>query len=491
MSENASREDADVSPGGEGGQTGFPDRVPDGIPGAEADPHPCGAWVKLNLSYSEVATALRAQHGIRDLWWGDAPLYRTDPFVLHPAFWRRLCDAATRIGALFDELCQLVEEDEGALGDYFQLPPFYQLMWRSAGGFWHGFARMDLFWVEGGHLRVAELNADTPSGQVEAVESARCLAPRVPHLESVNAGYADAFWQLCQSVYRARVPGGTGLRRALLLYPTDLPEDLPLIDWYRRLLEARGLEVVLGSPHNLRRDAAGRLCLFGQTIDLVIRHYKTDWWGERPRIFADEAPLPDEAPLARELSALLGAEREGKVAVVNPFGALLPQNKRALAYLWDHQHKLSPAARATLLDYVPETRRLESLPRAQLLAEKDQWVLKSDFGCEGGEVWVGAFCREDDWRACLENALEGRFVAQRFFSIVPLADGCLPNFGVYLIAGQPAGLLLRAGAAGRATGPDAQVLPVFLPASGPAGDQAVAAAPPGSDGETRAGSLDL
>ena len=39
--------------------------------------------------------------------------------------------------------------------------------------------------------------------------------------------------------------------------------------------------MALGSPFNLSNGAEGRVHLFDNPGDVLLRHYKTDWWGER------------------------------------------------------------------------------------------------------------------------------------------------------------------------------------------------------------------
>ena len=94
---------------------------------------------------------------------------------------------------------------------------------------------------------------------------------------------------------RARSPVG-------ILYPTELTEDLRWSRLYRRWFERRGWRVVLGSPFNLRRAGGGGVALFDVPCDVFVRHYKTDWWGERLPVWDDEEPFADPAPLAEPLA---------------------------------------------------------------------------------------------------------------------------------------------------------------------------------------------
>ena len=199
---------------------------------------------------------------------------------------------------------------------------------------------------------------------------------------------------------------------------------------------------MLGSPYNLSLGDDGRARLFDTPISVMVRHYKTDWWGERVSAWTDEE-IPDPQPLSDELATVLSAMMERKLAVVNPLGAVLPQNKRTMAFMWEHLHRFSPAAQETIRHHVPVTSRLEVLHAEQLVAEKDDWVLKSDYGAEGDEVVLGRLVGADEWRRTIALAREGRWIAQRYFVAEQTAEGHTVNYGVYLVGGEASGLYAR------------------------------------------------
>jgi len=200
---------------------------------------------------------------------------------------------------------------------------------------------------------------------------------------------------------------------------------------------------VLGSPYNLQPLADDGVALFGRRCDVVLRHYKTDWWGERLPVRDDEAPFPDPEPLSQALATLLGAELAGRVAVVNPFGAVLPQNKRAFAFCWEAIDRFSPAAQSIIRAAVPFTRRLEACDRELLRREREAWVLKTDYGCEGDEVLVGRETPPEMWADWLAHAIPNRWVAQRHFESRRDGAGRVANHGVVLAGGRAAGLYTR------------------------------------------------
>ncbi len=315
-------------------------------------------------------------------------------------------------------------------------------MWEAGAPAWHGIARADVFWTPDGP-KICELNCDTPSGEAEAVILGQLAAQRLGPTPAFDptAQLAARFCDLLTASL-GREPCTIGL-----VYPTELTEDLSMILLYRRWCEARGWKVVLGSPFNLRPDdsagyAAPGVQLFGQRLDVVVRHYKTDWWTERQPVWRDEAPFSDAQPLTDALRALLSAELGGQCVVVNPWGAILTQNKRAMALMWQELARFSPSAQEAIVRYVPYTIRLEDLSAAEQL-ERVGWVLKSDYGCEGAEVIVGAEQSDFEWQAALAAAVPGHWIAQRRFCARADSQGRTLNFGVYLVAGQAAGYLTR------------------------------------------------
>ena len=120
-----------------------------------------------------------------------------------------------------------------------------------------------------------------------------------------------------------------------IVYPTEMTDDLSVIELYARWFEARGARVILGSPFNLQPDGGGGVAMFGVPCNVIWRHYKTDWWGERRTVWRSEDAYPDAEPLSQPLALLAGATARGRCAVVNPFGAVLTQNKRMMALLWE------------------------------------------------------------------------------------------------------------------------------------------------------------
>jgi glutathionylspermidine synthase len=391
----------------------------------------------MRLTYSEFAQRIYATGMLSDPWLDGRERFRLDPVFLEPGQLAVFYQAAERVAYVYQELAEIVWGYPSLLDDFFQLTPFQKAMWLASEGRWHGIARVDLFLCTDGRIRACEMNSDTPSGEAEAVLLNQMLHEFHPDTTDPNAHFAERFQQMLQVAQSAI----RNLQSAII-YPTDMPEDLSMIALYRQWLAARGGEVLLGSPYNLGRDAQGQVTVLGKPVGLIVRHYKTDWWGERETIWANQQPYADEEPLARELLPLLEAERAGLVAVVNPFGAVVTQNKLSMALMWERMNLFSTQAQAWIRDYIPETRRMMNYQPNDLM--RKDWVLKSVYGCEGDSVVIGTFVKPKDWFLALSALIPRHWVAQRFFQVAPFSDtGLLPNYGVYVIGGNAAGIFTR------------------------------------------------
>ncbi|MCB9679574.1 MAG: glutathionylspermidine synthase family protein [Alphaproteobacteria bacterium] len=387
-----------------------------------------------------LADALLRTGLVNDPWIDGEDRFEAVPIVLSPERLRGLHAAAEAVFRLHQEAVELFDARPELL-DFLGLTPVQALIWKAAAPHWHGYARADVFELEDGGIAVCELNCDTPTGHPEALALNQVVAPAHPGLSDPNTSLSPAMQALFARAARDLAPGLP--RRAGLVYPTEMSEDLGAVLLFQRWAEAIGFEVVLGSPFNLDVDATGQPTLCGAPISLLLRHYKTDWWTERLPVWEDAEPFEDSAPLARELHLLLRAEAEGRLVSMNPFGAVVPQNKRVLAFLWERIDLFSPASRADIQRYVPESVRMEAMHPEQLLAERELWVLKSDYGCEGDEVVIGIHCTPEEWALALKLAVPGRWIAQRRFAPRIERDGRDVNWGVFGVAGVAHGAYAR------------------------------------------------
>jgi len=392
----------------------------------------------LVASYEDFARHLVADGILSDPWVDGVPRFRMTPLVLDRVTQVSLYEAAESVAAAHSEAAALCAREPALVSRYFDPPWAYQLMWGMSGAAWHGIARADVFLTAHGP-RVCELNSDTPSGEPEAVALNHLVDGAGAALfDDPNCHLGDDLAALVEASTLAGCPPTVGI-----VYPTELPDDLSVVELYARWFEARGARVVLGSPFNLQPDGRGGVAMFGVPCGVIWRHYKTDWWGERRPVWRSEEGYADPAPLAEALILLARASARGRCAVMNPFGAVLTQNKRMMALMWGEMERFSPRARDSIRRYLPYTVRLEALPRRRLCAERALWVLKSDYGCEGEEVVMGAALDDGAWARVLDDARPARWIAQRRFTPLAGAGGQVANFGVYVVGGRAAGLFTR------------------------------------------------
>lgn len=384
---------------------------------------------------------------------------RPTPCVIPSRRMRGLRAAATAICRVYDEMCDILARDPSHLTEFFSLTPLQTMLWYSSGSLWHGIARADVFCTTDGRLAVAEVNSDTPSGADEAWLLGEFAAPRYPGFLNPNSHFKEAFLSVISEAQRG-LTSRPAIPAVALIYPTDIPEDQGMLTIYKAWLETAGYRVLLGSPSNLELSDNGRASLFGTEIDVLFRHYKTDWWCERTNVWRDARAIPDPAPLARELQIVIGQMTEGRLAVVNPFGAVVTQNKLSLAFFHELMNLFSRESQDSIRRYVPATLRLSSAERGMLEREKDDWVLKSDYGCEGAEVIVGRLTDADAWKNALDLAEPRHWIVQRYFQAERQDSGLTENYGVYVAGGVPAGMYVRL--SGGVTGTTAVVVPALV-----------------------------
>lgn len=388
--------------------------------------------------YASYARSITKGGILTDPWVDGSPRFRKEPIVIAQSLALEMEKAAEQIASVYNEMTEIVFDEPSLLDDFFCLTPVQKALWMSSAPVWHGIARADVFRTRDG-LQIAELNCDTPTGEPEAVVLGALAKSDHPDLINPNEALEARFLRMIDHVARTEL--SPNAPRAIgIVYPTEFTEDLSLVRLYRKWLEEKGNEVVLGSPYNLSFGDAG-LALFDQPVGLVLRHYKSDWWAERSSAWIDEE-LPDTVPLVEPIRALFSAMADGMATVVNPFGAAVPQNKRSMAFFWEHIHRFSVGAQRVIESLIPYTVRLESMHEEQIIVEQTEWVLKSDYGAEGEEVILGKLVSPEAWKESLLKARAGRWIAQRYFDAL-IEEGGIINYGIYLVAGEACGIYTR------------------------------------------------
>lgn len=391
--------------------------------------------------FDQFAARLTATQVISDPWIGGHPRFTELPMKVDASVREELERASEAVATAYNELVLICHDNPDYVDSFFQLTPYQKAMWAASAPLWHTIARADCFFTEDG-IQLTEINSDTPTGAPEAVVMNELVRSAHPDCVDPNAELESRFFAAVERVIEATTRGDIP-RRVGVVYPTEHTEDLALIRLYRRWFEDAGWEVVYGSPYNLSIGPARETLLFDQPIGLMVRHYKSDWWGERTSPWDDDH-FADDQPLTEPLSVVLSSMLARKLAVVNPFGAIIPQNKRAMAFFWENIQRFSHESQEAIRQFIPITSRLEVLHEEQLIAEKDDWVIKSDYGAEGDEVIIGRHHTDDIWEKSIAHAKPGRWVAQRYFESLTNEGDEVVNYGVFLVGGRASALYARA-----------------------------------------------
>ncbi|MEI7554790.1 glutathionylspermidine synthase family protein [Candidatus Chlorohelix sp.] len=321
--------------------------------------------------------------------------------------------------------------------------------------------RLDFGLDESGNWQLMEYNSDTPSGSQEVTDvearlwkALRCcegvarLNPLIGenmlealHQEArflpVPPGYASAEGPMRPPRVGFMVRGR---------YLTDLAQVM----WYKRGLEARGLECVVGDPNNLSL-VGNRIYLLGEPIDALYRLFPIEFLSQEP-LFA----------------AYLQANLTGALKCLNNLRGFLAQSKAIMAWVWherDNYVLFTADERKAIYSSLPETYLLNALPPN---FERGDYIIKEFYGREGAEVYNGAELSDSDWQEIRDYHT---YIAQRRINLsaVPHAVVNLarevqqtevyPCVGSFVIGGDWGGCYTRVG--GRITTAQAQFIPTL------------------------------
>ena len=162
-------------------------------------------------TYETFARQLQGTSILSDAWVDGRPRFRLQGVVLSLAQAQALRRAAERVGAIYQELIELLWAHPEWLDTFFGLTPYQKLMWHSAQGRWHGIARADLFFCDDGRVQCCEVNSDTPSGEAEAVLLNQLLAPYHPAVINPNRRLPLEFWRMLVASHGGREPRTVGV----------------------------------------------------------------------------------------------------------------------------------------------------------------------------------------------------------------------------------------------------------------------------------------
>jgi hypothetical protein len=388
---------------------------------------------------------------------------RTIPFVLMPHFispgqLRRVRGAVVSLSRALDRFCDAYPED-GRLQEELALPPEEDALVRLDPRYPRPMrvCRLDAF-LAGYEVRFLEFNADSPAGlgYTDVLEEGLRRALDLPRVRAeFDTAYAPMLPELTATwldAYRAVRSGAPDLPERPRVAIVDVPgsPSVPEFRIVRAAAEAAGLEALIATIDQLSYDGTW-LRAGGEPVHLVSRRALTE-------VVMDGAPGSD---------ALVGAVRDGRACVVNPFRARVANNKKLFALLQDPRfaHLVEPEEAEAIRATIPWTRVLRpgrstyggwvvELP-AFVSDNRERLVLKpaSDHGGHG--VSLGLETGQGEWDAIIEREVEGGdFVVQEY---VPVPEEMFPtvedgrvqmrlkrfNINPFGVGGRYAGMITR------------------------------------------------
>lgn len=346
--------------------------------------------------------------------------YWIDQLVVMPnEVYEDLIHAAAGLWQVFDKAARYVFGKRELYAD-LSIP---EMLWDgldrlepNGEGFISRYARFDFTVDQAGNIKLLELNADTPTGYVEASIATPWLCVQYG-LESPNGRMKEllkAAWEIEAPDYAACIAYGVHA------------EDTGTID---ALVAHSGRKVTCVDCLNLWIDEGVVKVGADQTIQRMFALYPKEWMG------VDDGG-----------EALSYAIEEQFVHLFNPLHAVILQSKGLQALIWDLHIKQS----ALFTQEEHEIIKTYMLPTYTHPILEGNYVSKSMFGREGGSVELYNENGE------LEFKDEAGFDTSVFFKRVYQERADLPRLtfqhgqghlltGLFVLNGTPCGLLGRAG----------------------------------------------
>lgn len=403
-------------------------------------------WPGAGRAWEDIAERATLA-GYTNVWTDGLANFTLGAIGLRAADWDLVSDATLALAAAIGRALSHMEGAPGLSGALGIAPALAVEASRGRGPApWSFLSRFDWARTRDGRWKLLEINSDTPAGLWEA----GIVAGEVSRLHRGPAPAAGAFWPALAAQWGRAVEdrlGRDGSARIGLIGAVGIPEDLDQLLAHARAIRlgAPWASVEIGAIGDVTaRD--GRAWLHGEPVDLLFRYHPLDWFPE------------DQA-----LMALLELSAAGRLPMLPPAHALLPQSKAFLALLWElcNQGFFPAAEAAAVRAYVP----LTVLDPSRL--GRRPYVVKPYLEREGHGVRFSSDlgARERRHVAAAEVVYQERLDLQRLRVPVATARGWRDEeralvFGVFLAGDRVAGVYTRAGAA--ITGREAVFVPVVL-----------------------------
>lgn len=368
----------------------------------------------------------------------DLELFAPQASYLEPEAFNKMVDSGLILYRLVERLVrQYLEQPE--LHSSLVLPDFpfkrsvLELNCELRPFFW---VRYDAFEKADGGVFFSEFNYDKPSLQREIIIS-NLFNPQ----GNPNHGFAEKFRQGISDLW-GKYGNGSIQPTVGMLFDPNHYDEAHLAFLFADLLEPLGYPSRFVGGRNLRVKGE-RPSAFGDPLDLILHQYPTEFSHE-----------------INDYLAMLKLYEQGSLLLLNDPRAIIPQAKSFFAYLWELLQNtpavLSSEEQTAIRDTIPYTRMFNPLDVEELLANREQWVLKSVFGRYSEAVYIGFMMNDREWQDTINYVIHSDqpHIMQKFVPIkrrvVPCYNGReyenavgFGNFGIYFTCGDFTGTCAR------------------------------------------------
>jgi glutathionylspermidine synthase len=389
-----------------------------------------------------------ALHGYTNNWTDGLANFSLAAIALTPAAWDELSHATLVVGQAVGRVLAHLRHRPELLGVLGVPEPLASLCASTPmPEDWSFLSRFDWAWTTDGRWKLLEINSDTPAGLWETGAIEGEVAQLHPRATRPSRGFSSALaasWK--RGVERCLGPRAATRRLQIgLIGALGAPEDADQLRAHARAAREAlpHANLRMASPQNLvfRRGVPS---LAGRPLDILFRYHPLQWLAE-PRW----APLRD-------------AMADGRVAMLPPAHALIPQSKAFLALCWELEAQgfFPPTESAAIRHYVART---ALGPEA---FGRRAYIIKPYLEHEGRGVHFSRALRPRERSRLLREPVVCQEHIQVTQAWVPIASGRGWKrearhliFGVFLAGTSIAGIYTRAG--GRITGREAVYMPTL------------------------------
>ncbi|HCW54692.1 MAG TPA: glutathionylspermidine synthase [Clostridium sp.] len=370
---------------------------------------------------------------------GEEYVHSQIPFFIEQDIAEKIKYYSEEINRIALDVLNNINEKHSELLNYFDDFPLkekiFNLKCPVSPMYW---TRYDTFINSEDKMFFAEFNYDKPCGQKEMH-----LAEKCDFKGNLNEGYIEKIKDRLIRISNDYVNEDRKINLGFLMDPCHY-EELHHSYYFKHILEDSNINVIQVGNDNLSVKDGNVYAYSEIKLDVILRLFPTEFFHE-----------------IRNIEEVLDAFDKGKVLILNDPRVIAIQAKGFFAYLWDliksNSDKLSESDKNIIKACLPYTEILTDKNSADVIKEKDKYVVKSSLGRYSQEVYIGKSYKDNEWSHKINSILDNKkiHVVQDFIDIrqeytyapdyrntnIPLT--AYGNFGVYIMEEKAIGYLVR------------------------------------------------